>query len=152
MIWARAPHYLAWHTKSHIDDMTLIISTIDCTFPLTLYRLVTPCGALEPGQHWFRYCSVPDGTKQLPEPILTNHECDLVALPWGQFHRKWWKYQQFNFTNLRITNLISQPHRPENNELKGICWNLLGPTGHIGKGILGLWLLDKILLVIPSNL
>ena len=30
----------------------------------------------------------PYGTKPLPEPMLTNHQRDLVALVWGQFHRK----------------------------------------------------------------
>ena len=31
---------------------------------------------------------LPDGTKPLPEPMLTNHQCGVVAFTWGQFHRK----------------------------------------------------------------
>ena len=31
---------------------------------------------------------LPDGTKPLPEPIMTNHQWGLVAFTWGQFHRE----------------------------------------------------------------
>ena len=40
---------------------------------------------------WCPYSScndlLPDGTKPLHEPMLTNHEWGLVAFPWGQFYR-----------------------------------------------------------------
>ena len=29
---------------------------------------------------------LPDGTKLLPEPMLTDHQLDIVAFTWGQFH------------------------------------------------------------------
>ena len=31
-------------------------------------------------------------TKSLPQPMLTNHQWGLVALTWGQFHRKSFRY------------------------------------------------------------
>ena len=34
----------------------------------------------------------PDGTKPLPEPVLTYHQWSLMAFIWGLFHRKCLKY------------------------------------------------------------
>ena len=36
---------------------------------------------------------LPDGTKPLPEPMLTYHQRGSVALSWEQFHRKCSRYQ-----------------------------------------------------------
>ena len=36
--------------------------------------LVTPNGDKNLGQHWPRYGLLPDGTKPLPEPMLTYHQ------------------------------------------------------------------------------
>ena len=35
---------------------------------------------------------VPNGTKPLPKPMLTNHQWCAVAHSWGQFHWKWSRY------------------------------------------------------------
>ena len=35
---------------------------------------------------------LPDGTKALPEPILTYHQRGLAAFDWGQFHTKFSRY------------------------------------------------------------
>ena len=35
---------------------------------------------------------LPDGTKPLPTPILTNHQWHLVTFTWGKFHRKSSRY------------------------------------------------------------
>ena len=35
---------------------------------------------------------LPDGTKPLPEPISTNHQYGLVAITWGEYYMKCWKY------------------------------------------------------------
>ena len=35
---------------------------------------------------------LPDGTKPLPEPLLTNHCRRSMSFIWGQFHRKHWEY------------------------------------------------------------
>ena len=32
---------------------------------------------------------MPDGTKPQPHSMLTNHQWDLIAFTWDQFHRKW---------------------------------------------------------------
>ena len=49
--------------------------------PVTLLALtycgpVTPYGIIDLGQHWLRYCNclLLDGTKPLPEPMLTHHQ------------------------------------------------------------------------------
>ena len=45
----------------------------------------------------------PDGTKPLPEPMLTNHQRVLVAFPWGQLHRgcsrylSWYAFENYWF-------------------------------------------------------
>ena len=39
---------------------------------------------------------MPNGTKPLPEPMLTYHQYDHVAFTWGQFHWKCSKYQSLN--------------------------------------------------------
>ena len=50
---------------------------------LTHCGLVTPYGDRDLGQHWYRYSLLPDGTKPLPEPILTQYQ---------------WHSSQCNFT------------------------------------------------------
>ena len=40
---------------------------------LTHCGLVTPYSDIDLGQHWLRYGLLPEGTKPLPEPILTYH-------------------------------------------------------------------------------
>ena len=50
---------------------------------LTNYSLVTPYGDRDLGQLGNRL--LPGGTKSFSEPILANHQCDLVALSWENF-------------------------------------------------------------------
>ena len=52
----------------------------------------------------------------LPEPKLLNHQLGLVALTWGQFHRKWSRYLSLMWI-CKITNLELQQHLPGANEL-----------------------------------
>ena len=35
---------------------------------------------------------LPDGTKPLPEAVLTNDQWGIVAFTWKQFHRKYLRY------------------------------------------------------------
>ena len=39
------------------------------------------------GQHWFSNGLVPDGTKPLPEPMMTYHQWGTVTITGGQFHK-----------------------------------------------------------------
>ena len=55
---------------------------------LTHWGLVMPYGVGDLGQHW-----LPDGTKPLPIPMLTYHQYGPVALIWGHYHKKIWRYQ-----------------------------------------------------------
>ena len=43
-------------------------------FRLTHRGLVTTYGDIDLGQHWLRQWPVADGTKPLPDPMLTNHQ------------------------------------------------------------------------------
>ena len=36
---------------------------------------------------------VPDGTKPSPESMFIFYPWDFMALIYGLFHRKWWRYQ-----------------------------------------------------------
>ena len=59
---------------------------------------------------------LPDGTKPLPEPMLTYHQLGRVAFTW-------WQYSLEMLTmslakrGLKITHLKSQPHLPRGKEL-----------------------------------
>ena len=56
---------------------------------------------------------VPDGTKPLPEPMLTNHQHCLVAFTWRQFHRKGEKYILLIWILNKITEwVVSGDWRP----------------------------------------
>ena len=50
---------------------------------------------------------LPDDTKPLPEPMLTNHQWGVMAFTWGQYHRKCPRYLSLS---LKITNQWLQPH------------------------------------------
>ena len=60
-----------------------------CDASLTHCGLITPYGDIDLGQHWLRL----DGTKPLPEPILTNHQCGPVTIIWGQYHKRFFSHQ-----------------------------------------------------------
>ena len=60
--------------------------------------------------------SLPEGTKPLPEAILTYHQYGPVAFTRGQFHWIWSSYQITEFC-MRIKYLKWQPHLPGDNEL-----------------------------------
>ena len=62
---------------------------------------------------------LPDGTKPLPEPMLTNHKWGLVAFTWGQFHGKCSRYLSFVWL-WKMINLRLQLHLPGTNELSHI--------------------------------
>ena len=49
---------------------------------LRLFGLVTSYGPIELGQHCSGNGLLPDGTKPLPEPMLTYHQGGLVAFDW----------------------------------------------------------------------
>ena len=55
---------------------------------LTHCSLFTPYSDVDLGQHSL----LPDGTKPFPEPMLIYHQWSLVAIIWGQFHRKCSRY------------------------------------------------------------
>ena len=54
---------------------------------------------------------VPDGTKLLPEPMMTNHLVTnhLVGFTWGQFHRKCLRYISLKITDLRLHRHLPGP-------------------------------------------
>ena len=40
---------------------------------------------------------MPDCTKPLPEPMLTNHQLSPVVFTWGWFHWECWRYQSLEY-------------------------------------------------------
>ena len=66
---------------------------------------------------------LPDGIKSLPEPMLTNHQWDLVAFSQGQFHRKWSRYISPYDFEIIILRLL--PHLPAANEIIQIQLGLI---------------------------
>ena len=59
---------------------------------------------------------VPDGTKPLPEPMLTYHQQGPVAFIWEQFHKETFQ-PLITKIGLKITQLIFQFNLPGANEL-----------------------------------
>ena len=46
---------------------------------------------------------LPDGTKPLPEPMLTCHQLGPVAFMWGHWYKKIWKYKSVNKIEVYIS-------------------------------------------------
>ena len=62
---------------------------------------------------------LPDGTKPLPEPLVTYHGWDFVAFTCRRFHRKPPRYLSLIWVS-KCINFILQQHLPEANEfIKG---------------------------------
>ena len=59
---------------------------------------------------------LPDGTKPLPEPILTSHEWGSMAFTWEQFSQ-WLPKQLFGKMSLKIILSELLPYFPWTNEL-----------------------------------
>ena len=74
--------------SSNLDNMDLALAKVGPVIVAWWCHMVT--------QIWVNIGSdnglVPDGTKPLPEPMLTNHQGGLLAFTWGQFH---WKCLRF---------------------------------------------------------
>ena len=102
--------------------MTDFRSCVIC-MGLALYEL-NHCGHIDAICH--RTCHLvnigsgngllPDGTKPLPEPMLTNHQWGLVAFTRGQFCRKCPNYLSSIWV-LKIDNSRLQMHPPFASEL-----------------------------------
>ena len=60
---------------------------------------------------------LPDNTKPLPEPILTDPRWGLVAFTWGKFHRKCTRPN----ISMKIINSRLQPHPTVDNEIINWC-------------------------------
>ena len=77
---------------------------------------MTPYGNINLGQHCSGNGLLPDGTKPLPEPMLTNHQWSLVAFNWGHFHGKCLR----NLSLIPVWKVVIfslQPNFPGANEL-----------------------------------
>ena len=58
---------------------------------------------------------LPDGTKYLPKPLLTNHQWSSVIFHSGLFYRKWLRYVSKICLKIRESKL--EPHLPGASEL-----------------------------------
>ena len=82
---------------------------------------------------WVNICSgnglLPDGTKPLPGPMLTDHQLSPVTCMLGQFHKRFLN-QELLKIRLKITYLKFHSNFPGANELNGLhqsSWQLLMP-------------------------
>ena len=74
---------------------------------LTRWGLVTPYGDRDLGQHWLSNGLLPDGTKPLPEPMLTDYQWSPVTFILGKFHKRCLNRQSLkSMWKLHIQNLI----------------------------------------------
>ena len=83
-------------------------------------------GGRDLGQHWFSNHSgnglLPDGTKSLPEPMLTYHHFRSrrpVMLIWGQFCLRYHSHQSLKIS-LKIISLRIYWNLPGANELSNL--------------------------------
>ena len=60
---------------------------------------------------------LPDGTKPLPEPMLTDHQWSPVTFILGQFHKRCYNHQSLTKICLKITYLKFHSNFPGANEL-----------------------------------
>ena len=60
---------------------------------------------------------MPDGTKPLPEPMLTYHQWGSVA-----FTKCMYQFHKITFHKMNLKNTLVKlfPHLPGGNELKGV--------------------------------
>ena len=105
--------------------------------PLTHWGVVTP-------ENWVNIGSgnglLPDGTKPLPEPMLTDHQWSPVTFILGQFHKRCLNHQSLK--SVWKLRLKFNSNLPGANELieeriqscKGEVFNSLSVMVHTGSG------------------
>ena len=75
---------------------------------------------------------LPDGTKPLPEPMLTDHQWSPVTFILRQFHKRCLNHQSLKFvwTNSRVGSNLNSPHKGP------VIWKVFlcyGSSYHHGK-------------------
>ena len=66
---------------------------------------------------------LPDSTKPLSEPMLTNHQWGPLGFTWGQFHRDCSRYHWLLTCSKSIYIYINTATSPMGQGLKGsMCW------------------------------
>ena len=74
------------HNISLKNKFLKLQSHLPGTNELTHCGLVAPYADIDMGQPGSGNGLLPDGTKPLPEPMLTYHKWGPVKITWGQFH------------------------------------------------------------------
>ena len=102
IIWLKVHHFPFWCAPTSKNE-NIINSLWPCDAIWCLSTQSTKGNSL-----------FPDGTKPLPEPLLTFHQWSIVTFTWGQFHRKLSRYLSLfnNVMILRIYYIKLQPHFP----------------------------------------
>ena len=94
------------HTVNEIDfiECEMKSSVVSLVTLLTQCGIVTPYGDIEQGQLWRHQADDEnsDGTKPLPEPMLTNHYQCPVTITWRQFTR--------NISAINLQNLLKNTY------------------------------------------
>ena len=105
-IWQEMPK--TWSREIHLDIVTYLCSHFPVwVSELTHCGLVTPYGNKDLGQHGSGNGLVPDGSKPLPEPMLTDHQWSSVTFISGQFHKRCLNHQSLkSILKLHIWNFF----------------------------------------------
>ena len=104
-----------WHCCNYIFTNSTVITqiffvTCDKAMKLTHWGLVTPYGDIDLVNIGSGNGLLPDGTKPLPESMLTYHKYGLVAITQGLFHIKYLSHQFLKWAwNARIKISFKSP-------------------------------------------
>ena len=110
--WAHKQFATQVHTLCYIYFTLLLFSRVvfiyDCIPNETIYHLYfdKQIQRHQPKNDMSYYLYmhlVPDGTKPLPEPILTYHQWGPVVITWGQFHIICLSHQLFKLARKLIS-------------------------------------------------
>ena len=125
--------YFVWYTYiyiyiclvliiDHYSDihMTILVSEVTCHSTVCS----TACSGWQKNQSSTKWIAItdnvsgllPDGSKPLPEPMLTSPQWSSVAFNWDQLHSKCSRYYSLRMA-LKIMLLKLLPHLPGANEL-----------------------------------
>ena len=75
------------------DHVTQLCNFSWAQIILTHCDLMMPCNNIDLGQHCSGNGLLPDGTKPLPEPMLTCFQWSPVTFIWRLFHKRYLSYQ-----------------------------------------------------------
>ena len=124
------------HVAENIIYLEALNNALEC--PTHLYFIFN---SMWPSDTIWRHRSVntgsgngllPDGTKPLPQPMLTYHQRGSVAFSWEQFHRKCSRYQfvkwVWNYNFLKIISTFPRDQWVNSMCPRSVSWHQRSPS------------------------